>query len=351
MFLFCILLQRRRMKAILVIVTLFFTVVAGNAQNLVPNPSFEDTLECPDFPGQVWRAQNWYTAASTPDYYNCCCNASHPVCGVPDNIFSSRYAPSGVAYCGMWTYARNNPPPDFQEKIGVELLNPLQIGTRYFFSMKVSSVSSKKNEAVNGAHNKLGMLLSTTKYDLIHLPPNGNYAHFYSDSIVTDTIGWVTINGSFIADSLYKFLTIGNFFDNDHVDTIRYWYINGNNELTAYYFVDDICLTTDSFGCDFSNIIAGECSLSSVYNVMHAGTNPLVFPNPFSSALYIDYKNVKLNSIVLFNSFGKCVYINNDLPLKGDLKIDAIDLPIGVYFIVIQNDFGVYSQKIIKTSN
>jgi len=309
---------------------LLLIAVAASAQNLVPNPSFEDTVSCPDFSGQVWRAQGWYIAQNTPDYFNACCSGQLAPVSVPCNTFSCRYAATGVAYCGFWTYCLY-PLPEYYEKIGIQLSSSLTVGTRYYVSMKVSSVSSR-NQGSNGAMNKLGMLFST--YQKLFQPdqPNNNYCQFWSDSIVTDTLGWVTLNGSFIADSNYNFLTVGNFFDNAHADTIRYWY-NGNHELCTYYYVDDICVTTDSLGCSFSTGIQDPlnyfCSIG---------------PNPVSDQITIQCKLRAPSEVTMVNAFGDLVYISSVSQPISEIKVRG--LPNGLYLLRIEQAQNSFSQMI-----
>ena len=329
----------------------FLLLYAGfcGAQNLVPNPSFEDTVGCPDFPGQVWRAQGWYIASATPDYYHCCCNSTHPVCGVPNNIFSFRYAATGIAYCGLWVYLNLNPPPDFQERIGVGLTSPMEIGTRYYVSMKVSSVSSNHDEPVNGAIDKLGMLFSTTKYDLSNLPPYNNYAQCYSDSIVTDTVGWVNIKGNFVADSAYTFLTIGNFFDNGHVNSVRYWYLYGDSSnpgILAYYFIDDICVSTDSSGCDFSPFANLECDATGTQSSI-VQNNFLLYQNPADNYLSIKTET-ESSALVEFCNHNGQILARQKIP-RGQYLFneDVSQLANGIYFIKLITDYKILSQKII----
>jgi hypothetical protein len=319
------------------------------AQNLVPNPSFEEYTNCPDFPGQVWRAEGWYVAENTPDYYNCCCNLTFPVCGVPQNQFSFRYAATGAAYCGIYTYL-NYPPTDFQEKMGVELLAPLEIGVRYYVSMKVSSVNTYYNQISNGAHNKLGILFSSLKYDVNNRPPNNNYAQFYSDSIVIDTVGWVTIKGAFIADSAYRFLTVGNFFDNNNIDTIRYWEIPGNpgnTQLLVYYFIDDICVTTDSSGCEFHTIITnGECIATGI-STIDTKNAFRIYPNPADSYFSVE-SELDVLSIFEFCNLSGQVLLRQNIP-KGHYMFnqDVSQIDNGVYFLKLVTNNQTFSQKLI----
>src|ERR1043165_3367909 len=81
--------------------------LSAHAQNLVPNPSFEDTVKCPTNHGDIngIDASNWLTFGSTPDYFNSCNN--YPAsdynhgCSVPDNWAGFQAAATGFAYAGL----------------------------------------------------------------------------------------------------------------------------------------------------------------------------------------------------------------------------------------------------------
>src|SRR6185437_5611647 len=84
------------------------------AQNLVPNPSFEELNRCPSglsgidysptyssFP----TVKAWVNpqGCGSPDYYHSCASATSGV-GVPDNGFGHQDAHFGNAYVGMYLY-------------------------------------------------------------------------------------------------------------------------------------------------------------------------------------------------------------------------------------------------------
>ena len=215
------------------------------AQNLVPNPSFEDTVSCPTGGGQVWKAEHWYVAEKTPDYFNECC--TNQAFAVPNSsVFGNRYAATGFAFSGFYGYSTVD--TFYREKIGVQLSNDLSIGTKYFVSFKLTTTTW---DAFSGASNKVGVLFSTQKYTPAHPSLTKDYCQMWVDSIITDTVNWVQVTGSFIADSAYSFITIGNFFTNAHTDTIRFWEppTNTSYYLQSYYFIDDVCVSTDSTFC------------------------------------------------------------------------------------------------------
>ena len=94
------------------------------------------------------------------------------------------------------------------------------------------------NISVGYSTNKIGIKLSVTKPSTVSID---NAPIFYSNNVITDTLNWVKIFGSFIANANYKYIMIGNFFDDSNT-TIT----NQSSGIYAYYFIDDVCLSTDS---------------------------------------------------------------------------------------------------------
>jgi hypothetical protein len=72
------------MKKIFIYLLLLFSTVSFGQVNLVPNPSFEDTVACPTTANQVDRAVGWYPSRNSPDYFNGC-DWINGLMGVPNN--------------------------------------------------------------------------------------------------------------------------------------------------------------------------------------------------------------------------------------------------------------------------
>ena len=63
------------------------------------------------------------------------------------------------------------------------------------------------------------------------------------NTIITDTLNWTKVEGTFIADGTENFITIGNFTDKAHTDKLCTYfpaYIYGDNLYYSNYLVDDI---------------------------------------------------------------------------------------------------------------
>jgi hypothetical protein len=184
---------------------------------------------------------------------------------------------------------------------------------------------------MNGACNKLGMLFSTFKYDISHLSPTNNYCQFHSDSIVQDTIGWVKLLGSFIADSNYSYLTIGNFYRDSLVDTVIYWN-QSFNVARLYYFIDDIFVGYDSLQ---------DVGINSAQT-----TDIKEYPNPTSDVIHIYSTNSFIQQIEIYNDYGFDYFNEKFIVPKTNYSIDVRHLSNGIYFLKIKTNESMTTKKI-----
>lgn len=291
------------MKWITICLMLLSSITTDAQVNLVPNPSFEDTVSCPNATNQVGKAIGWHPSRNSPDYFNAC-DWINGQLGVPNNTAGYQFARSGDAYCGLIAYMRND--PNYREDFTCALLNPLTIGIKYNVSF-YSSWSGKYRLACN----KLGVLFSTINYNAVNNAPLSNYCQFYSDSIIVDSVGWVLLQGTFIADSNYSFLTIGNFFDSSQVDTIY-----PIPSSIAYYYIDDVSVTADT-----------TTSLAAI-----EGDNGVTFyPNPVRDKLHITSASNNLLGIEIINTVGQLVLMSNGESFKTE--IDVSKLKAGIYLL------------------
>ncbi|MBL8011924.1 MAG: T9SS type A sorting domain-containing protein [Flavobacteriales bacterium] len=227
-------------------------ILRCEAQNLVPNPSFELLDTCPYTigfqPGD--RPLYWHSWLNSPDYFHACAGSLQDIdtlVSVPQNGFGYQYAWEGDAYIGGWCYWVND---DYREYIGVPLLEPLEIGQTYLVSFRVNLAVNGSYVWSMGACNNVGVLftMASNAWSGTTGPPFPfrNYAHVYSPGIIADSLGWTLVSGSFTADSAYQYLVLGNFFTNALTDTIGLPPWNGE---VAYYFIDEVCVSREEGGC------------------------------------------------------------------------------------------------------
>jgi hypothetical protein len=298
------------------------------AQNLVPNPSFEDTIWCPGG-GLILGAKYWNDIQESPDYFHEC--SMYYQFSVPKNVFGYQWPSTGKAYVGMAVYSTID---NYREAIGVYLIEPLIIGQKYFVSFN-ACLAFNPNQGANVAINKLGMLFSVVNY-LSSYPPQNNYCQVYSTQIISDTSQWTTIRGSFIADSTYQFISITNFFKYGDTDTMRFY---NNNWYQSYYFVDDVCVSTDSVYC---------AMWTSVPEAVLTGNNITTYPNPVWNVINITNIPFDCKELQVISSDGKMV---QSITSWNDFKtsIDVSLLADGMYSLVIRRQKSIQYKKFIKS--
>ncbi len=220
-------------------------------QNLVPNGSFEEYTECPSNFSQIERATGWMPFRVTPDYYNAC--STPDSAGVPLNILGYQAAATGAAYAGMWCYF-DKYPTNGREYMGIQLSQPLVPGTEYNLSFRTVFASSGSPDGYLPQYNCSGIGLRFVLAPFFEGGgwPVPNNAAIYLDHLVTDTVSWTTVAGTYVPDSAYAYLVVGNFFD-DQTILVNQFDPSGNFD-GAYFYVDDVCVTEGTSGCDFTGI-------------------------------------------------------------------------------------------------
>jgi hypothetical protein len=300
----------KKIFLILMLTTAIFSSQFSFAQNLVPNPSFEDTIACPFGLAQMDRVADWSSYRESPDYFNYCDTDGFGLSGVPINSWGYQYPRSGNAYSGFGTFdiAYTNS----REFIGVTLFQPLIIGKCYRASCYVSRAKTLQ-PYIDIATNKIGIRFSTAPYSYWNPAPIDNRANVFTDSIITDTTNWVQVTGTFIADSAYQYLSVGNFF----TDSLTSWIALSNPTETAYYYVDDVSVYLDS-------CTDGVPLLNKM--------NILIFPNPANEYIIIEGKSIQRVSI--FDCLGRQLFVST-YKNESIVKLMLDKYSSGIYFLKI----------------
>lgn len=315
--------------------------------NLVPNFGFEIQDSCANVQDYIERCTGWHKysdSSTTPDYYNSCSTVGYLNVPYSFNGYQQDHR-NCTAFIGLVTYGPT--PLNYREHIGIELSQPLVIGQKYFLSFY-----TVMSELVypNGYHfgmpsNGIGLRLSTVAYNGNNPCPIDNFAHLYSAAVINDSIIWNRISGSIIADSAYNYLIIGNFLDNATIDTMHYTCDSCVNS-SSYYYVDDVCLSTDSLLCN-GGIDLIPCNVGIYEQALCNEVN--IYPNPaigFVKAVFPFMKKAELN---LYDLTGTAVF-RNLFHDKDDCTLDISSVSPGCYLLqVINKENGAtFSKKIIK---
>ena len=213
--------------------TLFLAPAAAQAVNLVPNPSFEQYVNCPFTFGQFYETVSWNApTAGTSDLFNACAPLSFRSVSVPVNTTGVQAAQNGVGYAGLIPYSA---APDYREYLQAPLNAPLVNGMTYTVGFYVS-LADTAMFAVDrigayfsvGAIGPLGTDTPLPFTPQIESPVNVP---------LNNSTGWTLISGTFVAAGGETHIIIGSFRDDASTN------ISPGPSVWpggAYYFVDGV---------------------------------------------------------------------------------------------------------------
>ena len=246
--------------ALLNLFTLICACAIAQAQiiNYVKNPSFEEFTKCTDDRNQIANAKYWTCAVDTvgepyyaPEHYNKC-GLPSAYFGVPNNETGYQYPRTGDCYIGAHLYYDKTPPPptgvpsNWRDYAQGHLVKPLQNGKTYCVSFWLNVP-----ETSGYGHDNIGAYLddgNINKRSPAGIEITDVIPQVYSTSIIKDTMNWVKVEGSFLANGTETHITLGNFAKNIDVDTaFLYW---GAAYQYSYYLFDDISVIPIDLAAD-----------------------------------------------------------------------------------------------------
>ncbi len=307
------------------ITIIFPTLLAGgliNAQNWVPNPSFEEYNYCPNNISQIDSVVGWRNIGISPDYFNTCADVA---VSVPYNVLGDQWPADGEGYAGLST----GPEVYAKEYMQAELIQPLTPGVMTYLSMRVSpggfGVQGCCTPIYAASH--IGLRLSTVPltqieyYGQFHF----NEAQLYLPTILSDTSAWTVLAGSFVPDSAYRYVQVGCFFADSLIASIV---LDPMGDFFASYaFIDVVCVAQVPGVCDehvgVPGLIRGQRPRSIV----------------FGENLALALESWGLNGLVqraqLFDGMGRSVAERSLVSATGPIDWPVPNLPPGSYFLVL----------------
>lgn len=304
-----------RLLNIMIFLILFSNVYS---QNLVPNPSFEDMISCPqwvgDFTVSDWIKPTW----GSSDYFHTC---SWEL-GIPQNVFGWQHPRTGNAYVGAHG---SNPSSgsNAREYIQCQLISPLEAGELYEVSFWVSRTDSSTYAVDN-----VGAYLSTTA---ISRNDGNPFVQFTPQVVsnpnepVTDAVNWVQIVDTIMAIGSEQYLTIGVFSDDANTNWTPV--SGGWNEVFHYYY-DDVSVI--------------KITTNSIHGL--GKNNVSVFPNPSNGIVTIT-SGTAIESYEVYSLAGQ-VIASEDVNYRNTV-IDLTMHPAGLYVIGIKTNELTSIKKII----
>lgn len=296
------------------------SVCMAQAQNLVPNPSFEAYTQCPSNWSQVDRCVGWSDCSQSPDYLNRCSQGDSV--GVPRNSFGYQEPFDGDAYMGCGTYVEGS--PNYREVIQCTLNAPLVPGNLYHLSMRVvaQGVGNFYTTRCRYASSGIGMKFSIGPRTVQTLWP-GNVALFAQD-VISDTLNWTIISGDLVADSAYTQLFIGCFIPDESL-AIQVFDTAGTI-AAAYVFVDAVCVQAGTTDCSFTTGVDERPRGTSAVRLA---------PSAELLNIYCAHPSASISSVALYDGAGR-LCLTSQLP-AGVVQhtLDIASLPPGIYLVRI----------------
>ncbi len=315
---------------------LFVATPCCEAQNLVPNAGFEEADSCVHMlgPGGL---QDWYSAYLHFDRLQACVPYGS-INGLPMNTFTYQQPFEGGSCIGLFTYYQNG-FVEQREWAMVPLLEPLVVGQTYYCSFRANAAfgGNAQYPTIWLASNNIGMLFTTYDrhwYQGDAYPPPLNMAHIWRTEVLADTVGWTLVSGSFVADSAYTYLMIGNFFSNALTDTLHFapqgdpwfWFPRG------YTLIDAVCVSPSLMGCDLGQGVSENSDAGAV-----------LFPNPVRDELFIaDRRGVKAS---IMDAIGRSVW-QGRIP-SDHWAISVSGWALGSYVLRMELSTWVESRKFV----
>ena len=314
-----------RLKLLILFV---FISLSGYSQNLVLNPSFEDTLPCNQInnPPSL-TCYPWFmpTNGST-DYFT-----QNATCGVdgfvPVNMFGYQYARTGIAYCGLGVWSRSQLIPHYREYLEGILMDTLKIGHTYCVSFYVVNANITRffSSDIQLYFSQDSAINYMTNYVMNFTPQITN-----NNGIIYDTLNWTQISGTYVAGGGEKFITIGNFKDDNTIILDSNTYAN---DPSVYFYIDDVSVVDCTVGINEIESYKNKISL---------------MPNPARDELRIMSDELRIKNIEVCDVLNNVVFVEGAEAIEKNIKINVSNFAKGVYFVKVFGDKGIAIKKFIK---
>ena len=300
------------MKTILYLLFFFSCpVLELHAQeNLVPNSGFEIKTQCGSRIGNI--VTSWsYAQGSDPYYFNECSTVDFSVPRTFPGI-DYQQAKSGKAFSGIRLYASF---PYSRDYLTASLNDSLRKGEHYIVEFYIA-LSTYGMQATD----RIGMYISSapaTKTALdgyIYTPQVENPAGV----VLKDSMNWTKVSGSYVAEGGEKYITIGNFYNDDLTTHIKILPLA--TEDIALYYIDDISVKKYT--------APPEINMPSSFTPNGDGKNDFFKPDETSI--------ITSGTMIIYNRWGSVIYKTEDMAKGWDGIADKKECPGGVYYYVIK---------------
>lgn len=217
------------------IILLLFLNYTNSAisQNLVLNPSFENSIKCPvttnNFDGFV---ADWACLPYTNiTYFHSCANNN--TAGVPYNWYGFQFARTGNGYASIYSKAWDWDPDKRGYITGIfsTILDKDSVYCVKYYTNLCDIANGAIQNIDAYIHDTLLVWNNGPAYYLINIDPQIKSSH-----ILSDTANWEEIHGLYKAKGGEKYISIGNFNSDAHTTMVNF----GEGATRIDYNIDDV---------------------------------------------------------------------------------------------------------------
>lgn len=200
------------------------------------NPSFENLISCPTTFDQLSLASDWDSlrngGGTSPDILTSCTTSGSVK--IPNNTFGFQYPRTGNNCAGQGVYVAA-PYPETREYIQNKLSQKLISGHQYCVSWFLNLANCSKYSIDEfGAYFDNGSISASSGGAALVTPQIKSSI----GQCLSDTLNWIGITGSFTANGIEEYLTLGNFKNNSQTNYTCFVYPTVTK--VSYYFIDDV---------------------------------------------------------------------------------------------------------------
>jgi hypothetical protein len=318
----------------IVILIFFISIICCNCkaqENLVNNPSFEDTISL-DINSNAFINEFIHHWNGWVDiYFNEFILESYGL-SVPSNYMGIQIPKTGIAYASVKTISIV--PSQNRAYIQTKLKEQLQLGKKYCFKMYASLGDSCK-----WANNSIQVFLSNDSIDatyanIINASPQLNFPNHAS---LNNKIDWVELVDTLISDGTERWITIGNFLPDSLTEVMLlndtcYGLPTGTTVCQSHYYIDDVSL-----------VLVNETSTNDDRD---KEPNFLIFPNPNKGIFQLICPTNSSFNYELVSPTGQLITLGTIQNAKNYVDFDCSNISKGIYYLKIVSASKTISLKI-----
>jgi hypothetical protein len=244
-----------RISSLLLYCFIFNFQIGSQTANYVTNGGFEICKNCET--GVSYKKPSFWDATDTLKFFGGLFGITISSYPVPLNNYTYQWPRHGnkyllsTQYCNTCLFNTRGYPRN-------TLRETLMSGHTYCFSMYIN-LSNESSYAINS----IGAFFSDSSSDTItectipltYLIPQVKVTNF-----ISDTLDWVEVHGTYIANGTERYLILGNFNNDLNTDTILVNATNLPQKFSSYLFDDVSCIDIDlpAYAGPDQSIIPGD---------------------------------------------------------------------------------------------